>query len=168
MTTESKTDPRASGALVLLGAGVASLIATLLIAALGAVLDGRPAAYGALVGALLVTAVFAFGLQVIHVVSRLQPELSLVVAMMTYGLQVAMVTAVFARLSASGALGTDLDASWTVGGVVAAVGVWTTAQVVLSSRLRIPAYDLSLAARSPRPVAVASASLSTPTRPGER
>lgn len=164
MTTESKTDPRASGGLVLLGAGAAALVVTAVATGLGALVEGGPGALGALTGSLLATVVLAFGLQVTHVVTKLQPELSLVVALMTYGLQLAMVTAVLAGLSRSGALGSQLDASWTVGGVVAAVLVWASVQVALYSRLRIPLYDL----REPRAGTASSAPLSTPARVSER
>ncbi|SDD74151.1 hypothetical protein [Nocardioides lianchengensis] len=152
MTTESKKDPRASGTRVLLLAALAALSLGLVGALAGALTAGSAAAYGALVGTALVLAVIGFGSTVVNVVATVMPAASLMVALLTYTLQVVLMGLVFAALSGSGLLDDTLDREWLAGVVIVGTFVWLTAQVVLTTRMRIPAYDLP-AGESPEPVA---------------
>lgn len=146
MTTESTRAARGAGAPggvgVLLGAGAAAVLLGLVLTLVGALTGGPAAAFGALTGTLLVVAVFAFGSLTVSVASGLVPAASLLVALLTYTLQVAVMGLAFVGLSGSGLLEETLDRRWLAAGVVAGTLVWLVAQVVLTTRARIPAYDL--------------------------
>jgi len=142
MTTESKQLTPSRGTGVLLGAAAVSSVPTLLLVVAGAVVSGAPAAYGALVGGLLVLTVSAFGLFSVHVVSNLVPSAALMFAMLTYTLQVVVMALAFVALQSSGLLDDGLDRTWLAAAVIAAVLCWVVAQIVLSTKQRIPAYDL--------------------------
>lgn len=141
MTTESKKDPRSSGSRVLAGAAVAALSLGALATVLGAVTAGSGAAYGALVGTVLVVTVFGVGSTVVNTVAGLMPSASLLVALLTYTLQVVLMGLVFAGLSGSGLLDDTLDREWLAGVVIAGTFGWLGTQVVLTTRLRIPVYE---------------------------
>jgi ATP synthase protein I len=155
MTTESKKDPRASGTRVLLDAALAALVLGLGATVAAAFVTGSAGAYGALAGTALVLVVFGFGAVVVNTVAGVMPTASLMVALLTYTLQVVLMGVVFAGLSRSGLLDDTLDRSWLAGVVIGGTFGWLTTQVVLTSRLRIPAYDLPKAAPS-EPVATGS------------
>lgn len=155
MTTESKKDPRASGTRVLLLAALAALSLGLVGALVGALTDGSAAAYGALVGTVLVLVVLGFGSTVVNAVATVMPAASLMVALLTYLLQVVLMALVFAALSGSGLLDDTLDREWLAGVVIVGTFVWLTAQLVLTTRMRIPAYDLPVG-ESSAPVVVGS------------
>jgi ATP synthase protein I len=152
MTTESKKDPRASGTRVLLDAALVALLLGLGAAAVAAVVTGSAGAYGALAGTALVLGVLGFGAVVVNTVAGVMPTASLMVALLTYSLQVVLMGVVFAALSRSGLLDDTLDRSWLAGVVIGGTFGWLTTQVVLTARLRIPAYDLPEATSS-EPVA---------------
>jgi ATP synthase protein I len=141
MTTESKKDPRSSGSRVLVGAALAALVLGLAAVLAGALTSGSEAAYGALVGTVLVLAVFGLGAVVVDTVAGLMPAASLMVALLTYTLQVVAMALVLVGLSRSGLLDDTLDRAWLAGVVIAGTFGWLTTQVVLTTRLRIPAYE---------------------------
>ena len=85
----------------------------------GALVQGSPAAYGAAVGALIVVGVFGFGSFVVNTVATLMPTAALLVALLTYTLQVVAMGLVFVALSGSGLLGDELDREWLAGTVIA-------------------------------------------------
>lgn len=143
MTTESKQERRDSGFAVLLGAALTTLVVGLLGALVAALSSGRPAANGALVGAAIAFVVFALGAFVVNAVAGLVPTAALLVALLTYTLQVLLLALVFIALSDSGALEESLDARWLAGMIIAGTFVWTGAQLLLTTRRRIPVYDLS-------------------------
>src|SRR5688572_26601721 len=97
MTTESKTGPR-TGLSPVLGALAAGTVAVLLLVLLGALVDGRPGAVGALAGGVLTLVVFALGLAAVGFVARLLPGASLLVALMTYALQLLVLALVVAAI----------------------------------------------------------------------
>jgi ATP synthase protein I len=142
MTTASQHTTPERGGRVLLGAAGAALAAGVAVVVLGAVVGGSPAAYGALAGTLLAVGVFAFGAGIVHVVSGLVPAASLLVALLTYTLQVVAMAVVFVVLGDSGLLEEALDRRWLAAAVITGTLAWLVAQVVLATRLRIPAYDL--------------------------
>ncbi|WKN47333.1 hypothetical protein [Nocardioides sp. Arc9.136] len=147
MTTETPRETartrRDGGTAVLLGAALGTVVAGLAAAAVGALVDGSPAAYGALVGSALVVVVFAFGSATVHAVAGLLPAASLVVALLTYALQLLVVLVVLSALDASGAVDDTLSRGWLAGAVICGALAWTFVQVALASRVRIPVYDLS-------------------------
>ena len=151
MTTESIERPRDAGLRVLVGAALGALAVACLVTALAAVVGGADAAAGGAAGAFSLAVVMPFGTYVVHVASRAVPGLSLVVALMTYALQIALMMAFFATLARSSAWETSIDGVWLVVGVVAGSVTWSSTQIWLSSRARIPLYDLpSAQASQPR------------------
>jgi hypothetical protein len=142
MTTESKQVIRPHGVPVLLGAAVSGLVAAVLLTLVGAVAADSAAAYGALTGGATTLVVFALGSFSVDLVARAMPGLSLLVALLTYTLQVVALAMVFAGLDGSGLLDDTLDRGWLAAGVVAVTLVWLLAQVWLTTRARIPVYDL--------------------------
>lgn len=148
MTTESTERPRDPGMRVLGGATLAGFVVSAL-ATLVAALVGEPGAVaGAAVGGFSLTVVMAFGTFVVHVAANAVPSLSLLVAIMTYALQIALMVAFFLLLARSGELERSIDGPWLVAGVVVASLTWSAVQIWLSSRARIPLYDLSRSSRS--------------------
>ncbi|WP_182523836.1 hypothetical protein [Nocardioides dongkuii] len=145
MTTQStRSSPRSrrsGGAVILLGAGLGALAVGLLGAAAGALFGGAQAALGALVGAALGVGVLAFGAATVHVVAGLLPSASLLVALMTYALQLLLVLVVLAALDDSAVMGETLSREWLAGSLIVSVLAWVVAQVVMATRVRIPTYD---------------------------
>ncbi|MBI2242566.1 MAG: hypothetical protein HYU55_00915 [Nocardioides sp.] len=157
MTTETNQVTRNGGSRVLLGATVGSLGAGLALTLVGALADGSPAALGALVGTALVVVVFAGGSFAVNEVAGLMPAAALLVALLTYTLQVVAMALVFVALSGSGLLDETLARGWLGGAVIAGTAGWLVLQVALATRQRIPAYDLRPRTAGP-----------TTARPGER
>ncbi len=142
MTTESKQDtPR--GASPLLGAATAGLVLVVLLVLLAGLVDGGAGALGAAAGGGLALAVFATGTVVVQTVAQVMPTASLLVALMTYTLQVVLMGAVAVALSRSGLVGDELSRGWFAGAVIGVTVAWMVVQVWLVGRQRIPVYDLS-------------------------
>ncbi|MDN4162762.1 hypothetical protein [Nocardioides abyssi] len=139
---ETPRTRRDGGSAVLVGAALGTVAAGLLATLVGALVDGAPGAYGALVGAALVVVVFAFGSATVHAVAGLLPAASLVVALLTYVLQLFVVLVVLSALDGSGAVGDTLSRGWLAGAVIVGALAWTFVQVALASRVRIPVYEL--------------------------
>lgn len=144
-------------------AGLATILAGGALALTGALLDGAPAAAGAGVGLLMVLVFFGLGAVVLDTVAGIAPALSLLVALLTYTLQVVLVGLVFVGLTRSGLMGSTLDADWLGGTVIVGTLTWLAAQVVTTLRTRRPVYDLPPAdTRADGP----SAPSAEPGRPG--
>lgn len=142
MTTDRGNAPGSSGTSVLLGAGAVTLVATALTAGAGLLMDDPAAARGALVGGLVALAVMSFGTLSLNLVAGVMPGASLALALLTYGLQVALTATVLIALTQSGLLGSTLDREWLGGTLIGAVVIWTAAHVRAASRVRILIYDL--------------------------
>lgn len=127
---------------MLLSAAVAALVAGALVVALGAIVSGTPAAYGAIAGTFIVVGVFSFGAFTLHLVARMVPAMALLVAMMTYTFQVALMALLMLALTRSGLLEDTLDRIWLGIAIVVGAVVWLIAQIVATMRARIPAFDL--------------------------
>jgi ATP synthase protein I len=112
------------------------------LVALGALVDGAPAALGAGIGIGMVLTFFGLGAVAIDLVAGIAPTLSLLVALLTYTLQVVLVGLVFVGLSRSGLLDAEIDADWLGGAVIAGTLTWLGAQLVTTLRARQPVYDL--------------------------
>jgi ATP synthase protein I len=152
MTTTARSPqgrPGGRTSRVLVAAGLSVLVAVALAALLGALLDGRPAALGALVGGAVALGFFLFGSSVVNAATRMAPEAALLIALTTYALQVVLVAVVFVGIDRSGAVGDSLSGGWLVGGLVAATVAWTAGQLVFSSRARVPVYDVELPSSGP-------------------
>ncbi len=141
MTTESQL-PHRSGVSPLLGSVALSLVAAGVLAAAGGVFGGAAGARGAAAGALATLLTFGWGIYVVSVVAKVLPSASMMVALLTYALQL-MLMAVFAVAMMRASDGGDFLAhGWIAAGVVTIAVVWIAAQVVWTVRLRTLAYDL--------------------------
>lgn len=112
-----------------------------LLVLLAAVVTGSSGAAGAAIGATMVCAVFAFGAVVLGVVAMVAPAASLLVALLTYTLQVAVVGIVYVALKQGGALEGAVDPRWLSAAVIACTLAWTTTQIVVAVRARQTVYD---------------------------
>ena len=140
MTTESKQGTRA-GLSPLLGALGSGAAAVLALVVAGALVDGSPAVVGAATGGLVTLAVFALGIAVVGVVARLVPSASLLVALMTYVLQLLVLALCVAAIERAGVTGETLSRGWFAAGVIAVTLLWLAGQLVAATRQRIPLYD---------------------------
>ena len=120
------------------------VLAVAVAAVIGASTVGATAAAGAAVGGALALAFLVFGSVTVYAATSLAPQSSMLVALMTFLLQVVLVAAVFLALDRSGVVGEQLAASWVAGGVVTAAVSWILAQLVASARARVPVYDIDL------------------------
>jgi hypothetical protein len=148
MTTERALVTRRTGSSVLTRAAMASMGLGVVAVVAGSLVEGAPAAYGAAIGALIVLGVFGFGSFVVNTVAALMPTAALLVALLTYTLQVVAMGLVFVALSGSGLLGDELDREWLAGTVIAGTAAWVVCQIALTMRARIPIYDLPEAGKS--------------------
>lgn len=150
MTTETPRTTRtpvrsASGAPVLrvLPKVVASAVAaTAVVVVAGLVVTGADAALAAAAGGLLVVGVFAFGVLTLAWVVRLLPSASLLVALVTYATQLALVLLVVTALGDTEPFAAPAVRAWLAGALVAATVTWVVAHLWFASRQRIPVYDL--------------------------
>ncbi|PVG83342.1 hypothetical protein DDE18_08595 [Nocardioides gansuensis] len=141
MTTEQQPGTRGSGT-VLLGAALGAALVLGLLGVVAGFLDGSAGALGALAGGGLALLVFALGTGIVHVVSGVLPAASLLVALLTYTLQLVVMALVVVAFDGSGLMGEELSRGWFAGGVVAATVAWLATQVWRATHLRLPAYDL--------------------------
>jgi len=133
--------PTRRGASVLVPLAGSLLVGTAAVV-LGALVAGSPAAAGAANGTVMVCAFFAFGAVVLGVVAKAAPAASMLVALLTYTLNVVLVGLVFVGLARSGALQDAVAPRWLAGAVIACTLVWTTTQIVVATRTRQPIFDL--------------------------
>ncbi|GAB2766858.1 hypothetical protein GCM10027020_19530 [Nocardioides salsibiostraticola] len=140
MTTA--TVSRDSGVAVLVGAGAATAVLGAVLALVGGLVDGSPAAYGAIVGTLLAITVFGLGAAAVNLVAGVLPTMSLVVAMMTYILQLVVIWLVLSALESTELLESTLARGWLGGAVIIGAMAWMAGQVGLHITRRVPAFDL--------------------------
>lgn len=152
MTTESKQDTplvHRTGLAPLLGGAVAGAGAVVALALVAAVVDGSPAVTGAIVGGGLTLAVFLLGIAVVDAAAKALPAASLMVALLTYAVQLLVLAAVAAALEGSGLAGDELSRGWFAAGVIAVTLLWMVGQVVAAARQRIPAFAEAPAGHHP-------------------
>ena len=115
------------------GAGRALLV-TLAVAlgaaALARALGGGAQLLGVLVGAAMVAGFFVFGMVNTAVAAAFAPRVALVVALLTYTLQVVALGLVLVAVSRSGLTPDRLDVRWLAGTVIAGALGWTVALVL--------------------------------------
>lgn len=144
MTTARVT--RDSGVAVLVGAALATAAIGAVLAVVGALVDGSSAAWGALFGTALALLVFGLGAAAVNLVAGALPTMSLVVAMMTYVLQLVLIWLVLSALESSELLESTLDREWLGGAVILGAMAWMAGQVRLHLTRRVLAFDLPEAA----------------------
>lgn len=140
MTTESKPGTR-TGLSPLLGAVGAGAVAVLLLVVAASVTDGRPAVVGAAAGGVLTLVVFAFGIAVVGAVARLMPSASMLVALMTYALQLLVLALCVVAIDRADVGAETLSRGWFAAGVISVTLLWLVGQLVAATRQRIPVYD---------------------------
>ena len=142
MTTDSPRKARPHGVAALGMAVLAASTGAAVVVLTGLFLGGSTAAVGALLGAGVTLLVLATGFAVVDLVAGLMPAASLMVAILTYTLQMALLALLLAVLSGSSGVEDTLDPRWFAGGVIVVALVWTVCLVVHQMRARIPLYDL--------------------------
>lgn len=133
---------RRGGVSLLLRSGAATVILGGLVSLVGGLVAGSAAAAGALVGTGIVVVVGTGGLLLVDAVAGVLPSASLLVALLTYTLQVLVLLVAFLALERSGLLGGTLDRGWVGGAAVAATFQWLLAQILLTVHSRVPAFDV--------------------------
>ena len=141
MTTESKQDTR-PGASVLLGAAGAAFVAGVVMTLVAWLVSDATAVRSVVLSTLLVVVVIGFGVFVLNTVASIMPGATVLVALVTYALQLVVMAAIVLQLVRSGMMADTLDRRWFGGGVAVATLAWMVAQIVAHTRARIPVYDL--------------------------
>jgi ATP synthase protein I len=145
MTTATPGPSNAALAPGVRGAALAVLAVGLVAVATAALISTSAAVLGAAIGALMVLVFFAFGAVTVNAVASVMPAASLLVALLTYTLEVVALALVFVGLSSSGLLDDEVDRTWLGLTAIASTLAWTTAQIIGAVRARQPAYDLPAA-----------------------
>jgi ATP synthase protein I len=144
MTTEGPA-PRPVGTGVRVeGLGLATVSVTAtgaLLAGLGALLDGGSAALGAALGAALVVGFFSFGAVSVNLVAGIAPKVSMLVALMTYTLQVLLLALALIALARSDLAPDTIDPRWLGGAVLLGTLVWMSALIVGTLRAGVPPVE---------------------------
>jgi ATP synthase protein I len=89
-----------------------------------------------------VVGVFSFGVLTLAWVVRLLPAASLVVALVTYAAQLALVLVVVMALAEAETFAAPSVRGWLAAALVVGTTTWVVAHLWLASRQRIPVYDL--------------------------
>ena len=146
MTTESRAIPRRSslvpGVRVVVRAAALTVLAGIVATTVAGLVHGSTSAAAAAVGAGLVALVVSFGTLSMHVVASAMPTASLLVALVTYATQLAIVLLVFLAVTRGDLFSAVHERGWLAGGMVLATLVWSASHLVLTARERVPYYDL--------------------------
>lgn len=140
MTTESTPGTR-TGLSPLLGAVGAGAVAVLALTLAASASDGRPAVVGLGAGGVLTLVVFAVGIAVVSLVARLMPSASMLVALMTYTLQLLVLALCVVAIDRADVGSETLSREWFAAGVIAVTLLWLLGHLVVATRQRIPLYD---------------------------
>jgi hypothetical protein len=144
MTTESKQDTRqvlTAGVSPLLGATAAGAGTVAVLCVVAVLVDGGRGLAGAAVGGVLTLAVFVLGIGLVNLAARVLPAASLLVALLTYTLQLLVLALAVVALERSGVAGDDLSRGWFAASVIAVTVLWLVGQVVAATKQRIAAFD---------------------------
>ena len=115
------------------GVGRALLVTLVLAVAasgLAVAMGGRAQLFGALAGSAMVAGFFVFGMVNTALAAAFAPRVALVVALVTYTLQVVVLGLVLVAVSRSGLTPARLDVRWLAGTVIVGALGWTVALVV--------------------------------------
>ncbi|QCW50531.1 hypothetical protein FE634_09115 [Nocardioides dongxiaopingii] len=146
-TTPPHREARPHGVAALGIAVLAGSVCGAAAALLGLALDGSAGALGALVGAGVTLLVLATGFAVVDLVAGLMPAASLMVAVLTYTLQLGLLALLLVALGRAENLEATMSPPWFAVGVIAVALAWTVCLVVHATRARIPLYDEPAPAR---------------------
>jgi ATP synthase protein I len=129
MTTESPAPPPSLRVPGVWQALVATLAAGALVAVVALLAAGRPQLLGTLVGVALVCGFFLFGAFNTGLAAAYAPRASMLVALLTYVVQVVALGLVLMGIARSGLAEETLDPRWLGGTVIVGTLVWTTTLV---------------------------------------
>lgn len=125
-----------------LRAGVLGVLAgTAVLTGVALVAADAAAVRSALLGGGLVVVFFAFGAVNVSVAARIAPATAMLVALVTYTMQVVLVLLAFVALRRSDAFEETLVEGWLAAGLIVGTLVWMTAQVVTTLRTPIPPWE---------------------------
>lgn len=119
-----------------------SLVAGVVCASAAAATAGVDALLGALLGSALVVGFFWAGQATLEAVRSVRPELFLVIALLTYTLQVVVLLAVFASFRRNESWSEHVSTTTLGLTVIACTWVWTVGLIVASRRQRVPLFDV--------------------------
>lgn len=142
--------PGASPVVVPVRVAVRSLLwgppALVLLGALTWLVSGAPAALGLVAGGGLALLLLVSGTLVVAVAARVDPRLSLLVAVTTFALHAMLAGVVFYAVTGADAADRTFSVRALAVGLLVVAAAWTLVQVVALTRARIPVYDLPAAA----------------------
>lgn len=113
-----------------------TVVAVAVLAVVAAAAAGERALAGALTGGLAVLGVLLFGVLTMALVVRWVPEASLLVAMLTYVAQIAVLFALYIRYNRDEAMQDALSAGWLAASIAAATVAWVLGQLLGAWRAR--------------------------------
>ncbi|UMG91976.1 hypothetical protein [Nocardioides sp. TF02-7] len=93
----------------------------------------------------------AFGAFFVDLVARVAPAASLLVALVTYTFQVALMALLFVAVRRADVLESDVERGWLGAGVIAGALVWSAVQLRASTTARLPVFDGPAGAASETP-----------------
>ena len=117
---------------------------------------GRPELVGALVGTAVVAGFFVFGMLNTAIAAAFAPRAALVVALLTYTMQVGALGLLLVALSRSDSTADALDVRWLGGTVIAGALGWTLALVLDTLRTPIDTTPIPAATSTPTTTDVTS------------
>ncbi len=135
---------------------LAAAVGVVLVAFVAARVAGGPQGLAVGVGGAVVAIFFGTGLAIMSAALKFHPRAALVLALMTYVLQLALVTLVFVAMDRGGLLGDVVDATWLTVSVAGATVLVTAGLMWWAARVRVPIYDLEDRPRLAQPVRVAT------------
>lgn len=113
-----------------------AVVAVGLLAVVAAAAAGERALAGAVTGGLAVVGVLLLGVVTLALVVRVIPESALLVAMLMYVAQVAVLFALYIRYTDDTAMQEAVSAEWLAGGIAVATVAWVAGQLVGAWRAR--------------------------------
>lgn len=122
---------------VLTGAALWLVVASAVLAVVGGLTQGDRAVYGVLLGAGLVLLVFTFGATVVGATAKVLPNAVLLVALLTYTLQLMLLGLVYVGFRESPEAQREISQDWLAGGMIAATLAWMAGQVFVTVRTPI-------------------------------
>jgi len=135
-TAETRTRP------VLRAALVSSLLTGAVAVALSLALGGASGLVGSLVGVALVVGFFLVGHLVLTVLRSVSPALLLLVALLTYGLQVTILLAAYAVFRSHETWSDDVSSTALGLTAIGCTVAWTAGLVVAARRDRTPLFEV--------------------------
>lgn len=121
---------------------IATGLAGAVLVLLAWLVTGGDGAVGAATGAGMVLTFFGLGAAVVNAVAGISPAASLLVALLTYVLQVLAVGLLFTALRGTDGPLAVVHPDWVAGSVIVATVVWLVTHIVAATRSRQPIYDL--------------------------